>query len=834
MTPTAAISATSAKYEKTLRWNENGDRQFGTWPPTAYNADGNKAFTGWYLDEACTQFVGGKNWINAEEDVTLYAGWETDCWTVTLDANGGTVEGSSQLTQKVAKGQSIGRWYEAAIADAAMYFDGWNTKADGTGQQITDTWNYEPTADVTLYAQWSLWHVITLDANGGRFYGDPSQRTLTLRLSDFNNVYPSWYGEGVGHSDPHLTVQGWYWDAACTEPVDIIYTQPGENMDVTVYANWVPAYQVTLDANGQYFYGDPACTSVSFSVREYDSIYVNWQLERNVAEYLFDGWYRSPACIGDPVDLDSYRLSGDVTFYAGWKRMYRVTFDANGGRFDERSTAYTISIDESSTVLGQFYELFPTPYHEDEALAFVTWYFDAACTRPVGVGFRPTEDITLYAGWTSTVYAITFDANGEYFNDDPDCTAVTRFVGKGDVFLSELPDTYHDSACLNGWYLSADCAEESRIDNIWAFQPTADVTIYAGWTPRYAITFNANGGYFWNDPGATTFVPGRYEAGTSIYLGWETPKSDLKAFVGWSLTPDGSGDLYALEDHFTITGDTTFYAQWADAWFVTFDLMGVRVDGWYGDIQNGKLVAKGSAVNDSWWPNAQDRRNYFAGWYLDDEYTGNSVDVYNYVPTADTVFYAKWELRHAITLNANGGWFWDDTWRTSEQGWVRQGDSFWYNWYADVIRHANGQLYFDGWYLDAACTEPVPFVDYVYYPTGDMIIYAKWAQDSDIVEIDETNFPDVAFRTYVSESFDSDGNGWLSRKEIRAATNIYVDYRGISDLTGLAWFTDLQELYCYGNQLTALDVSANTALRCLHCSENQLTALDVSGCTAVE
>ena len=142
------------------------------------------------------------------------------------------------------------------------------------------------------------------------------------------------------------------------------------------------------------------------------------------------------------------------------------------------------------------------------------------------------------------------------------------------------------------------------------------------------------------------------------------------------------------------------------------------------------------------------------------------MDVYNYVPTADTVFYAKWEPRYAITLNANGGWFWDDTRQTSIQDRVRQGDSFWYNGYADVIHHANGQLYFDGWYLDAACTEPVPFVDYVYYPTGDMIIYAKWAQDSDVVEIDETNFPDDAFRTYVSESFDSDGNGWLSRKEI--------------------------------------------------------------------
>jgi hypothetical protein len=34
----------------------------------------------------------------------------------------------------------------------------------------------------------------------------------------------------------------------------------------------------------------------------------------------------------------------------------------------------------------------------------------------------------------------------------------------------------------------------------------------------------------------------------------------------------------------------------------------------------------------------------------------------------------------------------------------------------------------------------------------------------------------------------------------------------------------LKELYCYGNQLTALDVSRNTALEKLHCDNNQFTS----------
>ena len=43
----------------------------------------------------------------------------------------------------------------------------------------------------------------------------------------------------------------------------------------------------------------------------------------------------------------------------------------------------------------------------------------------------------------------------------------------------------------------------------------------------------------------------------------------------------------------------------------------------------------------------------------------------------------------------------------------------------------------------------------------------------------------------------------------------------------------MEELYCYSNQLTKLDVSKNTALTDLHCKDNQLTTLDVSKNTAL-
>lgn len=55
----------------------------------------------------------------------------------------------------------------------------------------------------------------------------------------------------------------------------------------------------------------------------------------------------------------------------------------------------------------------------------------------------------------------------------------------------------------------------------------------------------------------------------------------------------------------------------------------------------------------------------------------------------------------------------------------------------------------------------------------------------------------------------------------------------LTSLQGIEYFESLTQLSCYYNQLTSLDISANTALTTLWCYNNSLTSLDVSGCTAL-
>ena len=102
-----------------------------------------------------------------------------------------------------------------------------------------------------------------------------------------------------------------------------------------------------------------------------------------------------------------------------------------------------------------------------------------------------------------------------------------------------------------------------------------------------------------------------------------------------------------------------------------------------------------------------------------------------------------------------------------------------------------------------------------------------------ILVINAKNFPDDNFRSNVKNR-DQDDDGYLSNAELRDIYRFNISNNGISDLTGIEYFTALEQLYCYDNSLKSLDVSNNTELRELECSGNSLTYLDVSKNTALE
>ena len=74
-------------------------------------------------------------------------------------------------------------------------------------------------------------------------------------------------------------------------------------------------------------------------------------------------------------------------------------------------------------------------------------------------------------------------------------------------------------------------------------------------------------------------------------------------------------------------------------------------------------------------------------------------------------------------------------------------------------------------------------------------------------------------------------NDYVPTTKINTITDLNIAGNGsynISDLTGIEDFIALDDLRCYSNQLTNLDLTTNTDLTFLDCSDNQLTILDVS------
>lgn len=101
------------------------------------------------------------------------------------------------------------------------------------------------------------------------------------------------------------------------------------------------------------------------------------------------------------------------------------------------------------------------------------------------------------------------------------------------------------------------------------------------------------------------------------------------------------------------------------------------------------------------------------------------------------------------------------------------------------------------------------------------------------VAIDEENFPDENFRDWVFEQ-DWNNDGSLSAEEIENVTSPWLDSKGIKDLKGIEYFTNLTNLNCSYNDLISLDVTGLQNLIGLNCSYNDLTSLDVTGAQNLE
>ncbi|WP_299605439.1 hypothetical protein [uncultured Aquimarina sp.] len=99
-----------------------------------------------------------------------------------------------------------------------------------------------------------------------------------------------------------------------------------------------------------------------------------------------------------------------------------------------------------------------------------------------------------------------------------------------------------------------------------------------------------------------------------------------------------------------------------------------------------------------------------------------------------------------------------------------------------------------------------------------------------------TQIPDANFEVALNNLGYDDilGDGQVPTALIEAVTTLDVANKNIADLSGIEDFKPLQVLECQSNNLTALNISANTALMELTANANDITNIDISKNTLLE
>ena len=156
---------------------------------------------------------------------------------------------------------------------------------------------------------------------------------------------------------------------------------------------------------------------------------------------------------------------------------YLVTFDANGGRVSQESTAVTI---------GKPYGTLPTPNRT--GYSFDGWYTEKTggtkVTETTTVGTNPPT--TLYAHWTANNYLVTLHANGGKISTPSGGLVNTRnYTATYGSKYNFLPTpTRTGGYNFDGWYTEQTGGTEITSDT--TVTATKDHILYAHWSLKPA------------------------------------------------------------------------------------------------------------------------------------------------------------------------------------------------------------------------------------------------------------------------------------------------------------------------------------------------------------
>jgi len=293
------------------------------------------------------------------EDITLYALWSANTYTVSFDSNGGS---SVADTSFVTAGFS---YLPAAPSRPGYTFLGWSTLDGGV---VSSPYTPGVIQNITLYARWAAkTYVVSFDEKGGTGVSDASFVTG---------------GSLAAPSDPSrfgYTFLGW----SATDggsPISWPYF-PGVTSNITLYALWSP------EVHNIWFLSDG---SIAHYLSYVTDGFVAAPSDPVRAGYTFRGWSATDG--GSAVSFPYYPGgTGFKAMHALWSiNTYAVTYDSKGGTsVGNASYLYGGSVDSAPRI----------PYRS--GAVFKGW---SATDGGDAVSFPyypgVASNVTLYAKWS--------------------------------------------------------------------------------------------------------------------------------------------------------------------------------------------------------------------------------------------------------------------------------------------------------------------------------------------------------------------------------------------------------------------------------------------------
>lgn len=509
-------------------------------------------FDGWY-----TAPNGGNKYdfnTPLTGNVTVYAHWVGNGYTVRFAGNGATGGGTPDQAFQYNIGQNLHR--NGFVRDGYT-FTGWkradNQQAYGDGQWVTNL-TTQPNGIVTMVAQWS--------ANEAHIRYNPNP---PAGKTTGGQGTPNW--DGHTGDTPTIGQNGWTIDgytfagwATSPDGSGARYA-PGArwtaNGTLTLYAQWTPGQaSLTYDGNGATGgKTDPQTGKTDEKINVRDNGFTR-------DGYTFVTWNTQADGKGNAVKPNSeWTLRGSSTLYACWAgNAQTLTYHGNGATGGNTAAQSGKTGDELTTNANGFTR---------DGYTFVRWDTakDGSGTA-YGEGKNGVSQYVmkpagndLYAIWKANPATI------QYRNDWPNTTGSTPDTtgNTGDTVTISQNSFDRPGYTFTGWSTSKRGDPSLQPGDKHTLEPRT-TTVWAQWKADPAhLVYNSNIGTVGSE---TKTVDGVVDQTVkTITNPFDRPGY---TFSGWNTQADGKGKAYATGADYVLTANdkstpkntSVLYAQW--------------------------------------------------------------------------------------------------------------------------------------------------------------------------------------------------------------------------------------------------------------------------------